>query len=95
MVIDGKVPGLIADLSRDAWRPAQGFQIGWWHRYAPAAIRQHYPGIGFAVERNGHLLPNRDVGGGTANQLYRLAFGIVDGVIRREVGDGHGWQSGD
>ena len=59
-------------------------------RIAPGAVILDGRRVGFAVQRNGHRLARRGVGG-TADDQRRTVLGGVNDIVLRKGVDGDGW----
>ena len=92
MVIAGAVADGVAHLGVNHVRTAvcQRGHVSAADRVAPGAVLLDGCRIGFAVQREGHRLACRRVGG-TADDQRRAVLGGVDDVVLRKGVNGDGW----
>ncbi len=92
VVVAGAVADGVADLRVNHVRTAvrQRGHICAAERIAPAAVILHGRRIGFTVQRNGHRLARRGVGG-AADSQRRAVLGGVDDIVLRKGVNGDGW----
>ena len=92
MVIAGAVADGIADLRVNHVRTAvrQRGHVCAADRIAPGAVILHGRRIGFTVQRNGHRLARRGVGG-AADSQRRAVLGGVDDIVLCKGVNGDGW----
>ena len=92
VVIAAAVADGVADLRVNDVRTAvrQRGHVCAAHRIAPAAVILDGRRVGFTVQRDGHRLARRGVGGAADDQRRAVLGGVDDIVLRKSV-DGDGW----